>query len=124
MATTNFDIDEITSGQSNTHTTHNDALVQIDSILGDITDIDTAAGGTISVTLAQYRNAVVLKLTGAPGGAFTLDLPAVSRSIIIHNTSGQTATVQTGTPGNTESLADAVISSFYSTGVNDVYKVV
>ena len=62
-----------------------------------VAEIDVAAGGTITLTDAQIRGADFLKLTGAPAGAFTLDVPDGDRRYIIWNASGQSATVDTVT---------------------------
>jgi hypothetical protein len=58
-----------------------------------------SAGGTIALTLtnsnaAQDARALFFDLGGSPSGAVTLQVPAIQKSYIVKNGSGQTVTVE------------------------------
>jgi hypothetical protein len=58
-----------------------------------------SAGGTIALTLtnsnaAQNARALFFDLSGSPSGAVTLQVPAIQKSYIVKNGSGQTVTVE------------------------------
>jgi hypothetical protein len=78
-----------------------DVLRDIDAAMSDDLTVVTTAGGTITLTEAQVTRAAVVKLTGTPAAAYTVDVPAthalpatLKKYIGFINTSGQTATVQ------------------------------
>ena len=67
--------------------------------IGGKATIDLSAGGTIALTLtnsnaAQDARALFFDLGGSPGGAVTLQVPAIQKSYIVKNGSGQTVTVE------------------------------
>jgi hypothetical protein len=107
MATPNLGITEVLESQSNKVVTINEAIVALDNAGNASSDVDTAAGGTIAVAAAVFNRAVVLALTGAPAGAYNLEVPANERLFAVDNQSGQTATVQvTGGGGASVDVAD------------------
>jgi len=125
MATNNLQFPEIATSQASPEVTHNDALQAIDDNLTKYLDVDCSAGGTISVTAANFRAQRVLRLTGSPAGSFTLEVPLVQREFAVLNESGQQATVQqTSTPGNTVTVANTVYSVLYATAgtSKDIFK--
>jgi hypothetical protein len=67
--------------------------------IGGKATIDLSAGGTIALTLtnsnaAQNARALFFDLGGSPAGAVTLQVPAIQKSYIVKNGSGQTVTVE------------------------------
>ena len=67
--------------------------------IGGKATIDLSAGGTIALTLtnsnaAQNARALFFDLGGSPSGAVTLQVPAIQKSYIVKNGSGQTVTVE------------------------------
>jgi hypothetical protein len=67
--------------------------------IGGKATIDLSAGGTIALTLtnsnaAQNARALFFDLSGSPSGAVTLQVPAIQKSYIVKNGSGQTVTVE------------------------------
>jgi hypothetical protein len=67
--------------------------------IGGKATIDLSAGGTIALTLtnsnaAQDARALFFDLGGSPAGAVTLQVPAIQKSYIVKNGSGQTVTVE------------------------------
>ena len=118
--TPNLGITHLASAQSQPEVPINDALNALDSNLTEILDVDCSAGGTISVSEGNFQAQITLRLTGSPAGSFTLQLPSVRRLFLAWNQSGQSATVQqTGSPGDTESLADGDAALFIANGGGD-----
>lgn len=60
-------------------------------------NIDTTAGGTITLTTNQHLENGLIRLTGSPGSGFTIDIPDGDRRLTFENQSGQTATIDTVT---------------------------
>ncbi len=60
-------------------------------------DINCTAGGTIVLTSDQQEENQLLRLTGSPGGGYTLEFADADKQMTIHNTSGQSATIETNT---------------------------
>jgi hypothetical protein len=61
--------------------------------------IDLSAGGTIALTLtnsnaAQNARALFFDLTGSPLVLLLLEVPAIQKSYIVKNGSGQTVTIK------------------------------
>ena len=125
-STPNLAITHLASAQSQPEVPINNGLNKIDSNLTEILDVDCSAGGTISVSDANFKAQVTLRLTGSPAGGFTLQLPSVRRLFVAWNQSGQSATVQqTGSPGDTESLTNGDAGLFIANGGadNDVKRI-
>lgn len=60
--------------------------------------LDVSAGGTIALTIDQQYAGSLIRLTGAPAGAFTIQMfdgNADGTALIFENVSGQTATIDT-----------------------------
>lgn len=58
-------------------------------------EVACGAGGTIVVDADLYKLATLLKLTGAPGAGFQVDVPNGERWLAVWNDTGQTATIDT-----------------------------
>ena len=87
-------------------------------------EVACGAGGTIGVSksngsTSELANAI-LKLTGVPAGAFTLQPDEVEGVWVIWNNTGQTATIQTSTATTSISLADGNIITVLSDGTGTV----
>lgn len=59
--------------------------------------LDVSAGGTITLTAIQQYGNGLIRLTGSPAGAFTIDVLDGDRKLRFENASGQTATIDTVT---------------------------
>ncbi len=90
----------ITVGQDTKEVTSN-ALDDLQDNSQNATDIFvTTAGGTLSLATPQanldlYLGNGLLRLTGSPAGAFTIDVPDGDRRIAFKNESGQAVTIDT-----------------------------
>lgn len=123
MATTpNLGIEKPETSQFSKEVTISDALQRLDEAGQDYVDIDCSAGGTITVTAAQFLDNFTLRLTGTPAGAFTVDVPDGKRFFGVINTTAQTATMDTVTSGTMVAvltLARAIIQSL-GTGLEEM----
>lgn len=106
----------------------NDNMIDvIVAMLGD-GGVNCAAGGTISVSFTDGDDTAtalpfLLKLTGSPAAAFTLQLPAVDKYWVIWNATGQSATVKIS-GGTGIALADSDIALvMYSAIAGDIINV-
>ena len=90
----------ITVGQDIKEVTSN-ALDDLQDNSQNATDVFvTTAGGTLSLATPQanldlYLGNGLLRLTGSPAGAFTIDVPDGDRRIAFKNESGQAVTIDT-----------------------------
>ena len=97
----------VAAAQSQKEVTINDATDALDLAVTASAQVDCAAGGTVDLPVAVVRRAVRLVLTGAPGAAFTLRLPAVARPLIVANATDTTATLANATGWGVEIAPDA-----------------
>lgn len=102
----NLSITHVEQSQVNKETTINTAIDALDNAMNDPVDVDCSAGGTITVSSTDKLENGLLRLTGSPAGAFTLDIPDGDRALSLENASGQTATIDTVTGTTTFALAD------------------
>jgi hypothetical protein len=96
----------------------------IEQAIGGKATIDLSAGGTIALTLtnsnaAQDARALFFDLGGSPGGAVTLQVPAIQKSYIVKNGSGQTVTVEIS-GGTGVAVPDGSTTVVYADGTNVV----
>ena len=103
----NLGITHLDPAQANKTVTANAGTDSLDEAIAGDLELDCSAGGTITLTSSQWIN-MVLHLTGAPGGAFTIVLPATPKVYIVDNASGQTATVKTASGTGVNVLAGAI----------------
>ena len=92
--------------------------------IGGKATIDLSAGGTIALTLtnsnaAQNARALFLDLGGSPSGAVTLQVPAIQKSYIVKNGSGQTVTVEIS-GGTGVAVPNGSTTVVYADGTNVV----
>ncbi len=74
----------------------NERDLLLDDSQDDALDIDVSAGGTITLTDNQQYGEQLLRFTGSPAGAFTIELLSGSsgdRRLSFENSSGQTVTI-------------------------------
>ena len=100
MSSPNLEIPDWIAQQEEPEETVKAAIDQLDNASNADVAIDCTAGGTITVTAAQYRNNMVLDLFGTPGAGFNLTVPDGGRLFAVANATGQTATVDTTTGGD------------------------
>jgi hypothetical protein len=92
--------------------------------IGGKATIDLSAGGTIALTLtnsnaAQDARALFFDLGGSPAGAVTLQVPAIQKSYIVKNGSGQTVTVEIS-GGTGVAVPNGSTTVVYADGTNVV----
>lgn len=92
--------------------------------IGGKATIDLSAGGTIALTLtnsnaAQDARALFFDLGGSPSGAVTLQVPAIQKSYIVKNGSGETVTVEIS-GGTGVAVPDGSTTVVYADGTNVV----
>lgn len=92
--------------------------------IGGKATIDLSAGGTIALTLtnsnaAQDARALFFDLGGSPAGAVTLQVPAIQKSYIVKNGSGQTVTVEIS-GGTGVAVPNGSTTAVYADGTNVV----
>lgn len=109
MPSPNLQIADWIGQQEQPEETMKDAIDQLDNASNADVSIDCTAGGTIVVTGAQYRKNFILFLTGTPGAGFNLTVPDGGRFFCIVNNTGQTATVDTTSGGDSEHAPIAVV---------------
>jgi hypothetical protein len=95
----NLAITHLEAKEANAETTVNAAIDRLDLSNNDPVDVSVAAGGTITLTSAQKLDNVLIRLTGAPGSAVTLDVPDGDRALHFESaiTTAQTITIETVT---------------------------
>ncbi len=86
--------------------------------------VDVTAGGTIALTIDQQYAGSLIRLTGTPGAAFTIqvfDGNADGTALIFENVSGQTATIDTVTgAASPVSVPTATVKSIQTYGIEIV----
>ena len=88
--TPNLGPTHVAPGQSAKPTTVNGMADGLDEAIAGLTEKDCSAGGTITLSLAEWSN-MVLHLTGAPSAGFNVVVPTNKKIYIVDNASGQTA---------------------------------
>ncbi len=87
-------------------------------------DVDVSAGGTIALTIDQQYAGSLIRLTGAPGAAFTIQMfdgNADGTALIFENVSGQTATIDTATgAAGPVALPTATVKAIQTYGIEIV----
>lgn len=114
--TANLAITLLTTGQVGKEASINAGFTRLDESNNDTVDVDVSAGGTITLTSAQKLDNMLIRLTGSPAGAFTVDIPDGNRSLAFQNVSGQTATIDTVTGTTTISLSDTETAFIFVRG--------
>ena len=64
-------------------------------------NVDCTAGGIIELSVTLQEENIHLRLTGTPGGAYTVEFADGNKQMLIENASGQTATIETATGATT-----------------------
>lgn len=122
MPSPNLQIPDWIAQQEQPEETVKAAIDQLDNASNADVGIDCTAGGTITVTAAQYRNNMVLDLFGTPGAGFNLVVPDGGRFFAVVNGSGQTATVDSTTGGDSNhppiDVLDGTTALLFSKGTD------
>lgn len=93
----NLAITHLVAKQTDPETTVNAAINRLDLSNNDTVDVVTTAGGTITLTSAQKLDNILIRLTGTPAAAYTINIPDGNRALHFENQSGQIATLDTET---------------------------
>ena len=109
----NLVITHLEPKQGQIDVTVNAAIDRLDNSANDPIDIVTTAGGTITVTAAQFLDNHHFRLTGSPAAGYTVDFPDGDRSFTIENASGQTATI--------DSVTGSVVKPTVADGVDALF---
>ena len=62
-----------------------------------VVSVDCTAGGTIVLSINEREENMLIRLTGTPGAAFTVQFADGRKQMEIENVSGQSATIETAT---------------------------
>lgn len=115
--TPNLAIPHVAASQNQKEATINDALDRLDNAVNAVTEI--AVTGTVNLTAEQFAAGGVVRLTGTPGLAFTVNVPATSRLFALQNQTDAAATVQvTGGAGESVEVAADAASILLSDGAD------
>lgn len=120
----NLNLDQVTAAQSNKETTINDADAELEDALTNLSQVLlTGMSSPITLTTAQWLWAIDLQFTGAPGGAFTAQVPVNNKLAIVENlcTDGSVVTVKT-VAGTGIALNPGDVKLLYCDGTNVVCK--
>jgi len=117
MTTPNLAIPHLAASQNQKEATINDAFDRLDDAVNAVTAV--AVTGTLTLTAEQLSGGGVVRLTGTPGSAFTVNLPATSRLFAVQNLTDAAATVQvTGGAGDSVEVAAGAASILLSDGAD------
>ncbi|HEX4499866.1 MAG TPA: hypothetical protein VH187_01665 [Scandinavium sp.] len=114
--TPNLSLGHLLASQSQKDVTVNQSLDGLDQAVAGTTSLDVSAGGTFTLTSAQWLNLRLL-LTGTPSATVTIRLPINKKSYIVDNHCGQTATVGY-TSGTTVNVSASTMAWLYFDGTN------
>lgn len=121
MPTPFLGIDHVAASQDQKEVTLNGSADALDSAVNGFVAI--AVSGTVNLTAGQFTGNGLIRLTGSPGAAFTVNCPATARLFVLQNLTDRAATLQvTGGAGNDLELAASSAAVIYSDGAN-VYPV-
>lgn len=112
-----LDLPQIAESQALAYITSNDADALLEKALCAEISGHEVGSGDFTLTEADFRQAWHHVIAGTPAAAFTITLPGIKRPFMMTNSSGQTATVQTGS-GNAGQLLDTETRLFYCDGNN------
>lgn len=99
----------------------NEQTDDLDNAMNSSVVVDVSAGGQIVITDVQAKENALLRLIGAPGGAFELVLPTDQRLIAVHNqvTDGSIGTIGVDvTSGTWDTIAAGEKAFFHIDGEN------
>lgn len=112
-----LDLPQIAESQALAYVTSNDADARLEAALCEEVSDHDATAGDFSISTEDFQGAWHQVIGGAPATAFNVTVPAVQRPFMVTNSSGQTATVQTGS-GSAGQVLDTETRLFYSDGSN------
>lgn len=123
MATTNFQITDLTEGQSDKVTTINTQTQALEDAITE--SVTLTVTGDFTITDTDFNGNVRIDLGGTPGAPFTMALPARKKLFVVSNNSGATATIEVdpaddGADGTTVNVSTASSVLLYSDGTNVV----
>ncbi len=82
-------------------------------------DVDVSAGDTIQLTTEQQLPNRLIRLTGSPAGAFTVELADGDGRFSFINVSGETATIETATgAASPPTLLDGIVKAIHEHGTD------
>ncbi|HMU15805.1 MAG TPA: hypothetical protein PKC95_00040 [Thauera aminoaromatica] len=112
----NLNLPQIAAAQAQKHQTSNDADEYLDIALTEVLVV-SLAGGNVTLTAAQFREAMVFESSGN-AVARDLTVPAVSRPFIVRNGGTATLTIRggAGSPLGTATLATGETGLYYCDG--------
>lgn len=119
----NLSLTQMTVGQTNKETTHNDSNGELDAALTEQLSVSVSSGNA-TVTDAQYRRNVNFKVTGATvgGRTVTLGATAIKRLVTVTNDSANTQSVSIVRGATSISLPVGKTGLFFTDGTTDGLK--
>lgn len=121
--TANLGVGYVSASQNQKEVTINSAFDKLDGASNATVNVDCTAAGVVAVDAGSYTSAGCLKLTGTAASPFTLTVPDTKRIFVVHNASGQQASVQSAAGGTITIVPDGYKGWFINEG-SDVICVV
>lgn len=116
MALSFLDFNEIPENGNNKEVIVNGNMLKVGDKLTLSLTLDVAAGGTFSLTEAQFDSFARIILSGVAASAVTLDLPSAGAGmIIVDNECGQPVVVQVSGGGGVVNIPDGGLSVVWKT---------
>lgn len=109
----NLNLTQMTVGQTNKETTHNDSNGEIDAAHTEEITLDTSAAN-VTISDANYRRAIQFKITGDGDVGRTVTLPAIKREVTFYNADSQSRDLIKG--ATTITLAAGASLKVYTDG--------
>lgn len=80
----NLNLTQMTAGQVNKETTHNDSNGELDAAVTEEIEIDVSSANQ-TISSANYRRAIQFKIIGDGDAGRTVTLPAIKREVTFYN---------------------------------------
>lgn len=114
-----LDLPQIAENQLSAYITSNDADAALEKAICDCDLSHDATGGNFAIADAAFRENWFHDIGGSAGAGFVVTIPALKRPFVVRNSSGQAATVSTGS-GTSSIVEDGMVRLLYCDGSNIV----
>jgi hypothetical protein len=114
----NLDIPQLAPTQNNKTVTINDQKAAIDAALTEVLDVDVS-GGNETVTDADYRRAIFIRIAGADATGREVQVPPIKRLVVVAADAGNIEDVTVVRGAATLVLAPGARHLIYTDGTTD-----
>jgi hypothetical protein len=121
-ATPNLNISHMGATDTGKYTEANTAVSDFDGAYHGNVLVPYDPSVAFAAMVAEFLSYMVFILTGAPGSAQTISLPANARPFVVINQTGQNITFEVGSNTTTATITDANPHWLYSDGSANVYQ--